>query len=492
MTGSGLGEGHRMLYMRPAAAELWTDLDTSLKNKKSATLQGPPGCGKSSVAWAQANQKASDNNPILWIHFSRKPSITICKMSSNLHSAVVDESEMVQLLGNFKGSQVIVDGYTKNILDRFGFTFSAWSGGKEGRSIFYVSSEQIRWAGEDLPGFERFWLDGWTLEEYQEACKNEDFFETVKNKLQESSSTSASTTGAANDEMMDDEPSFSLSSSSSSSSASANPGSSSNDEKNEMILTKFFIAGHSARWMFHFNTTEAIKDADNWLTMPENKQNIMNGMQGYNSNLAVNHLFTKVDRKVFLVSEYVTRSLMWDCDVEIMKSLTTLSSNLNNPAFDGWVFELDFLLQVRLHCNRKDDFSLFNDDNESVCWTCGSGIVRFTEVDELNGETIADGTWLIPNKWNQGGYDAAQLVGETLRFVQITRATSHSLNCKFLNELEEAVVACGKNVSKTEVAIVYPIGGKFNTLHPTNKKCLKRKLEEGNIATVSFRRIGQI
>ena len=94
-----------------------------------------------------------------------------------------------------------------------------------------------------------------------------------------------------------------------------------------MMLEIFFIAGHSARWMFHFGTARAMKDADYWLSRVGNKEDLIGGLQGTGGLLAVNHLLSKVGGKIIIVSEYVIRSLMWDCDVEIMKTLTSYSKD---------------------------------------------------------------------------------------------------------------------------------------------------------------------
>jgi hypothetical protein len=388
----------------------------------------------------------------------------------------VKAAQLDHLLDSFNGSRIIVDGYTTVLRTKYGSWFGSWRINMK-RPVFYVSSEQRKWGMEDLEDFDIPRLDGWTLEDYQGACEDKEFFNSVQSNLQESSTNNVA--GAS-------------SLSSSSSSSATNLESFLGEDKNDMILEKYFIAGHSARWMFHFNTARAIMDADYWLEKVNNKKDLVSGMGGSNNVLAVNHLLSRFGNRNILVSEYVIRSLMWDLDVETLKILTTYSAQLNNPAFDGIVFELDFLLRLRTQCEKSDGMiNLANDEGEVVSWSCGKEIVKFTEVSELHGKTIPDGTWLIPKKFNQGGYDAAQLDGDTLRFVQITRSSKHSLNCNFLGYLEDAI---SNTVSSVEVAVVLPIGVVFKGFSSTTTKCFgskKRKLEENDITKVFYQRINE-
>ena len=59
-------------------------------------------------------------------------------------------------------------------------------------------------------------------------------------------------------------------------------------------------------------------------------------------------------------------------------------------------------------------------------------------------DVILEGSWMIPTRWNQGGYDAACLLKcphreFVLRFIQVTMAVSHDLNLKYFEELATTI-----------------------------------------------------
>jgi hypothetical protein len=65
----------------------------------------------------------------------------------------------------------------------------------------------------------------------------------------------------------------------------------------------------------------------------------------------LNHLFgTYLDQtkeKPFIISEYVTKILTDRCKASFI--CQAYRSNLScNPSFDGWIFEADFLFQLRM------------------------------------------------------------------------------------------------------------------------------------------------
>jgi len=139
-----------------------------------------------------------------------------------------------------------------------------------------------------------------------------------------------------------------------------------------------------------------------------------------------------------------------------------LSANVpltKNPSYDGWIMEADFMVQLRL---AKDGhpFSLVdfqNPGSRNTLWQAAKR-AHFTKVEEVEGMTgLGDFTWLLPTAWNQGGYDAVQLLpGNGVRFVQVTRANSHSLKLKYVVLLLEALQKAAYNAASFEIAFVIP------------------------------------
>ncbi len=69
-----------------------------------------------------------------------------------------------------------------------------------------------------------------------------------------------------------------------------------------------------------------------------------------------------------------------------------------------------------------------------------------------------DGAWLVPKRWNQGGYDAAQILPASIRFVQVTRAQTHSLKLTYMRALISALVGNGRSVQSVDIVVVVPAG----------------------------------
>jgi len=94
--------------------------------------------------------------------------------------------------------------------------------------------------------------------------------------------------------------------------------------------------------------------------------------------------------------------LSWHVPAEFV--VLARSAALGNPAFDGWVLELDFLMQIS-----RADITLYSSGEygdptmkEQSTWTHLTQIKFHDPGDLLAIET----GWLVPDRWNQGGYDA--------------------------------------------------------------------------------------
>lgn len=55
----------------------------------------------------------------------------------------------------------------------------------------------------------------------------------------------------------------------------------------DKIAAKFDIAGHSARWMFNFNTAAAIKDLSSATERVQNWKNFLEGVRGYSKKFLI-------------------------------------------------------------------------------------------------------------------------------------------------------------------------------------------------------------
>jgi hypothetical protein len=62
--------------------------------------------------------------------------------------------------------------------------------------------------------------------------------------------------------------------------------------------------------------------------------------------------------------------------------------------------------------NLSTDLTLYDfNANINVSWGKGKKQIEFLKEAELNDEVLTENTWLIPERWNQGCYDAVQILG---------------------------------------------------------------------------------
>lgn len=121
--------------------------------------------------------------------------------------------------------------------------------------------------------------------------------------------------------------------------------------------------------MFSFTGKEVIKDISIQVSRLATVPNwLADGLIGTRSNSAVNHLFS-VDKLgvAFLVSEYVSRALAEKCEESFFKHVSNHPLS-NNPTFDGWIFEADFLYQVRLGETSEGVILYPNLQSKSIIW----------------------------------------------------------------------------------------------------------------------------
>jgi len=269
----------------------------------------------------------------------------------------------------------------------------------------------------------------WTLEQMQKACEYKEFYEQILSKVD-----------------MGEAENF-----------------------NEAIERKFSIVGGSARWMFGYNEKSAMEDITQWLERCSDAK-IIQGLTGDRSDAAVNHLLCRdKNGTVDIQSRYIALYLSKKYEAHFIAEARKHIMSSTNPSWDGWVFQMDFFYQLRMALNHCRSFILYDKDNTKIEWKVPRQ-VEYLIPDNLKGAklkkkgpeqfanryTIQPDDWLIPTKWNQGCYDAAQLLDNALRIVQVTRAKTHSLKLRFVRHLIAALVSIGFTIEDVEIVVVVP------------------------------------
>jgi hypothetical protein len=115
--------------------------------------------------------------------------------------------------------------------------------------------------------------------------------------------------------------------------------------RDSMILEKYYIAGHSARWMFAQTTKSVIDAISYYIDQVGNVTNLLNGTVWIQSRDSANHLLFYYGTydgltKKFFVSKYVAKKLLESGNTHGIKLAYNIADALNNSSFTGWIVEL--------------------------------------------------------------------------------------------------------------------------------------------------------
>ena len=430
------------IFVRPQVAGQWRRLQGLLVDENHSTLkvEGPPGTGKSTVAWAWACYMARQQS-VVWVHCDRSDDNVITLLGGGCVSFwtvkptqvkfLVDIAEPIALWAG--ATLLIVDGVTNETAPLL-TSAAGWAKAVRGRRAVTVSSVQLVVKNhiarnlrlDDLTVF------SWTREEYTAACADTQFWEQVKEILDWVVPSGRNEVDDRTANQVAEQPQFQRMT----------------EEAYRVVLLnrKFAIAGYSARWMFFARTHELVgKTVKVCLQEVGDYSNLAHGLTGQRAQIAVNQLVAMFRSNgpfpdFQLVSRFVTRYVSERCEL----SFLTAAANANpNPAFDGWVFELEFLCRVRLAQTGHNNYVSIYEQRDGVAVELRLPVtqrVTFTnDLEPVNSCNIEDGTWFIPFMWNQGGYDAAMYIGRCLFFFQLTRNTTHTEKWTPMNVLASAV-----------------------------------------------------
>jgi hypothetical protein len=387
-----------------------------IDNRVLGWILGPPGTGKSTTALAFASTLNRRDWVVTWIHLSRV-SVPLCvrlegdlKRSCKIKDFYIQELfEILNEVDNSKQHIVFIDGYALNGDNHNNVQkiCNLWlENNLAKRRLVVVCSMSSRYKAkpeEDmLLNLEEFMVYSWKEQEYFDAVKNEEFFNNVKHVLDAHVST-------------DD--SF------------ATP--------EELVRTKLYYAGTSARWMFLFPTMTVMKQTDISLGSVSDILLYIKGQVGDQSNNVINRLFSlnqvkhcSYRRKVSIVSRYASCMLAIMAGPELIRNLAEAANFDGNPSMDGWMFEMWFFSSLR-----HSGVDLF-DKNNRLFLTWDKSDVEILDMNSFPDLSEENGVWFKPNKWNQGGFDAVFLDKKSglVKFVQVTCAKTHTFKTEYFRD----------------------------------------------------------
>lgn len=455
--GIGWSDDPRPFFVRPATLSLLASLEQSSTVYSLLMIQGSAGTGKSSSAWWFAREFAKTRNAkVAWIHISKLMPVT-CVLLDGDDLCVDSGFSKAIRSGTFEFSAalstcrlVFVDGVYEDAAEWCSIALPAvaWLAEEKDRRLVLVGSVKVMLPASEPTAFEQrtHFCGPWTFDEYAAACLNDEFFASIKDCLEE--------VKLEPDEQVVDTLSDSATSSAATL-ASVFP------ERYQALFDKFFFAGTNARWMFAM-TLSGVKSAIGMYTSRiGNISDALTANAGGAAKFAVTQLFPLVSfgENAVIVSQYVARRLSSKVEASFLQMALVNPALQQIPSLDGWIFQMDFFYQLLVASRMNTKLSVRHKDNDHIDeWDVGA-IRSFYNLDDVSvfSNSIRENDWLNPTKVNQGCYDAVQLCKDRIRFVQVTRAKSHSLKLSYVIALVKCLRSLGCNFDDIDIVVVVPL-----------------------------------
>jgi len=271
----------------------------------------------------------------------------------------------------------------------------------------------IYWKNEvsqkETRSYEVFRVQSWTIEEYLLAIKDDVFYQSVEKNLD------------AEQVLLGDGEAGSV--------AVAK-------EKEQALISKFYYAGGSCRYMFQYPTKCLIEEFATALESVANKKDLIELSSGMHHSNDVNRLYGMTRRGGRVaVSSYVTYLFAKQAGPTVIAELANRLNRESNPSVSGFIFEWLFFASVR-----QKQLVLFDVRQETVTLPQAEVMKynpkrKFTEqIDPvLNTWFIVESNFWLQPVWNQGGYDAVYIDFDknTVIFIQLTTSHQHDLKVQF-------------------------------------------------------------
>eukprot|EP00808_Paulinella_micropora_P017374 g49289.t1 len=443
-----------LLFVRQETVDLWNALERATIKNCNLCVDGPPGTGKSTEAWAWALWKAKNQKTtVVWFHFSKTCAVK-AMIDGKQDTITVDAAAKISQITTSEGDFLVVDGVTKAESVDIRRACSAWREAGEGkRSYVLVTSVSIVVPLEqnEQAQVEEFTVGSWTFEQYEEACQKVSFFDSIKTNLQCPNFTG--------------------------------------DDKKQLLLSKYEFAGGSARWMFEFSYFQWQRDFESHYEKIADFKTFWTEGAGDAALVAVNHLRSVTvlggKKNYFFVSKHAMTELARKCDDQRKFLLDSYkkAEESQNPAFKGWIFEFDVDYQLRQAQANKTKISLAirsTDPTLKVEESPVSKYITFESVGDLVSEIkeLGDGSvlWGKPGLWCQKAYDFLsfrKLNGDL--YMTVANATVASTHSVLLEVVHLLAVDLGQNrcpVEKIRFDFIVPKNAEFKVGAVTGSLCM--------------------
>jgi hypothetical protein len=422
-----------VLFRREDVAKLFAFLrDDVVRDGRCGYVLGPPGSGKSATAAAFALTLArTDGWVVTWIGLSRMFPSGFVRLDGNAKQTASEyDLTADKIYHNLKGVDdakqhiVFLDGVTADDRHKVAPCVYWLKENRASRRLVVVTSMAARGKVDDVGeldlGFRDHFVSSWTLKEYLDAVQDDELFENVRAQLDSSDDVEPDETRLI--------PTW----------------------RQTLVRSKYYFAGGNARYMFDRSTAQVVDSPRQAVDTLSNIAQSAAGVVGDRSDSAINRLFCRFGNgKSGVVSRYAGSAMAMVGGPSLIRNVASVLQNDSNPAMDGWILEMYFF--ARLH---KGGVTLYEGEN-TISWPEDSILV----VDPENLPALPRSGWLKPHKFNQGGYDAVYIDVEhkLLRFVQVTRANTHTLHIGYFSSFLTSLQASASSFEIATLEIFFVV-----------------------------------
>ncbi|KAJ3332569.1 hypothetical protein HDU76_013817 [Blyttiomyces sp. JEL0837] len=389
-------------------------------------ILGPPGIGKSvsSMAFLSTIDRA------LWtitlIHVGSYAMPTICVRycgGTKYYTEIIHAQTISEILTDEEGKNHIVflDGLVTHHSNVHHLTACVrWLRGDFGRHRLVITSAstsrgKTSLVEDDNLGVEEFFVDSWQLDDYLEAVKHEDFYQSVEKNLDACETAVDRTT------------------------------STDMNVRTEFVKSKYYFAGGSAQFMFAYPTSTVITQLDSYVMAGSDVLKYIGNPRGDYLNGIVNSLFSSFvherNWKLGIISQYAAFAIAIRQGPSFVQNIASALRFERNHSMDEGLLEMWLFASLR-----KGGVKLYvhsHDANPAVVWSEAN--IRMFDPRNLS-TGLCFNVWLKPITWNQGGYDAVFFDDRNglVRFVKAVREGNQLIDLKYISELLHKV---GRNDS---------------------------------------------
>jgi len=306
-----------LVFVRQETKACWDALESCFESRHNLSIEGPPGTGKSTTAWAWARWKARQQaTTVTWFHYNMRGIEKVILDGAGNRLFECREASL-PLISYSQGIILVVDGVTRNKLVEISHSCTSWYKKHDRTGMFVLVSSQdtsIVPVEQDLKyRIKTHLVDTWSQSDYLLACEDPVFFAAVEKSLECPGFRQVDSEQIDDDDDANDNKKHKKDPELDESGSQIAEQLQVAEELQKAkiaarVAAKYYFAGGNARWMFEFNFAEFQKDAQMHLALVSNLTDIF-----YGRNPPVDHLrgAMKVNGEVkyFLISQYVVEQL---------------------------------------------------------------------------------------------------------------------------------------------------------------------------------------